>query len=135
MRNIGDTAVTIICGLALLAVMTVAQAQGLADPTRPPAALANPDPATAGQAEAASVGLQTIIRRSGAKPAAIINGEYVVLGGRVGDARLVKIGDDSVTLKSSVGTETLKLIPGVEKTASKTDRKAAAESAGKGASK
>lgn len=108
-----DTAVIIVCGLAMLAVMTVAQAQTLNDPTRPPASIEKP--ATDASEVKTAAGLQTVILRSDAKPAAIINGEYVVLGGRVGDARLVKVSEDSVTLKSASGSETLRLIPGIEK--------------------
>lgn len=130
MRNPGDIVVAIVCGLAMLAATVVAHAQGLADPTRPPAAVDSPAPAAGGSG--APTGLQTIIRRAGAKPAAVINGEYVVLGGRVGDARVVKIGEDSVTLKSAAGLETLKLMPGVEKSsAADADRKAAGEGANK----
>lgn len=117
MSNRGDTAVMIVCGLALLAAMTVAHAQELADPTRPPAVAANPaGTATAPGAAAVASGLQSIIRRDGAKPAALINGEYVTLGGRVGDARVVKIGEDAVTLKGPMGREILKLMPGVDRT-------------------
>lgn len=118
MKPQADTAVMIACGLALLVTMTVATAQGLADPTKPPAGMDKPATAPAeagGEQAAAAAGLQTIIRRHGAKPAAVINGEYVVLGGRVGDARLVKIGEDSVTLKSATGMEILRLAPGIEK--------------------
>lgn len=112
MKICGDTVVTIACGLALLAAMAVARAQALADPTRPPAALGNP--ATGVGENPAATGLHTIIRSNCGKPAAIINGEYVMLGGHVGDARVVKIDEDSVTLKSATGRETLKLMPGVE---------------------
>jgi hypothetical protein len=93
--------------------MAAAHAQGLPDPTRPPAAL-EAAPA-AGVAAAAPTGLQTVIHREGAKPAAVINGVYVELGGRVGDARLVAIGDDSVTLQGEAGREVLRLTPGIEK--------------------
>jgi MSHA biogenesis protein MshK len=101
-------------GLLLAATTIAAGAENLPDPTRPPAAVESATPA-AGQAPAPT-GLQSIIRSNRGKPAAIINGEYVVLGGQVGDARLVKIGEDSVTLKSSSATEIMKLLPGVEKT-------------------
>lgn len=116
MTHGGDTAVMIVCGLALLAAMTVAQAQALADPTKPPPSIEKPAPAAdAAGAPPAPAGLQSIIRSDCAKPAAIINGEYVALGGRVGEAKLVKIGEDSVTLKSATGRETLKLMPDVER--------------------
>jgi len=113
-----DTAVLITCGLALFAAMTVASAQALVDPTKPPAGIDKPATVEApGEENAASSGLQTIIRRKGEKPAAVINGEYVTLGGRVGEARVVRINEDSVTLRSGAGTEVLKLAPGVEKSA------------------
>lgn len=114
MLNTGDTAVMIVCGLALVAAMTVAQAQALSDPTRPPALLEGPAASEAGE-HAPAAGLQSIIRSNCGKPGAIINGEFVTLGGRLGDARLMKVGEDFVTLKSPSGRETLKLIPGVEK--------------------
>ena len=99
----------------LLGTVSSAFAQGLADPTRPATAAAGPAAeAEAGQGAAAN-GLQTIIRRAGAKPAAVINGEYVVLGGRVGDAKLVKVGEDSVVLQGPTGKEEMRLLPGIEK--------------------
>jgi MSHA biogenesis protein MshK len=102
------------------AVSAPCRAQGLPDPTRPPEAVMSPAGAEAAKAPA---GLQTIIRREGAKPAAIINGQYVELGGKVGDARLVRVGEDSVLLQGSEGQEELKLFPGVDKTAAKAAKK------------
>ncbi|HQR04198.1 MAG: hypothetical protein JSR19_08510 [Proteobacteria bacterium] len=98
----------------LLGMSCIALAQGN-DPTRPP----NMDSAQISAASsngAAASGLQTIIRRHGAKPAAVINGEYVVLGGRIGESRLVRVDEGSVTLLGPAGKETLMLTPGVEKT-------------------
>lgn len=117
MRNSGDIAVMVVCGLALLTAMTVAEAQALADPTRPPAALENAAGASESSAAAGApeAGLQAILRRQGAKPAAVINGRYVELGGKSGDARVVDIGEDTVTLQGANGRETLLLLPGVEK--------------------
>lgn len=121
--NRADTAVVIACGLALFAVMTVASAQALVDPTRPPAGIDKPATAEAPGEEKPAAGLQTIIRRKGEKPAAVINGEYVTLGGRVGEARVVRIGEDSVTLRSATGTEVLRLAPGIEKSAPSAGKK------------
>lgn len=133
MKRQGDTAVFIACGLALLAVMTVAQAQGLPDPTRPPAAVtALPDAKGGPTPETASV--QTIIQRQGARPAAVINGEYVELGGRVGDARVVRITDGAVTLRSDGSQEVLTLTPGIERTAA-AGKAADGGKSGKGAAK
>lgn len=125
MKRNGDAAVIIVCGLALAAAVTMVRAQALPDPTRPPAAIESPVPGAA--EKPAATGLQTIIRSQCGKPAAIIHGEYVALGGKVGDARVMAIGEDSVKLKSAAGIETLKLIPGIEKTPAKGG--AAAETA------
>lgn len=118
MTGNADAIVMIVCGLALVAAVTVAQAQTLVDPTRPPATVENPAPGD-GENQPAT-GLQIIIRSNCGTPAAIVNGEYVLLGGHVGDARVVAIGEDSITLKSAAGKETLKLMPGIEKTPAKS---------------
>lgn len=134
MKRQGDTAVFIACGLALLAVMTVAQAQGLPDPTRPPAAAIEALSDAKGEpVPAASV--QTIIQRQGARPAAVINGEYVELGGRVGDARVVRITDGAVTLRSDGSQEVLTLTPGIERTAAAAGKAADGGKTGKGTAK
>jgi MSHA biogenesis protein MshK len=98
--------------MVAVAMSSVAAAQGLPDPTRPPAAL---ESAPAAMAAPAASGLQSVLRRQGMKPAAVIHGTYVELGGQVGDARLVAVGEDSVTLQSDSGRETLWLTPGIEK--------------------
>lgn len=106
---------------------TPAWSQGLADPTRPPAALAaDPGPA------APAAGLQFIIRRQGMKPVAVINGSRVELGGRVGDARLIAVNEDSVVLQSDTGRELLRLTPGVEKKPAQPQEIAADRQAGRG---
>lgn len=100
--------------LAAFWIAGAAQAQ-LVDPTRPPADLGGADAAT-GPTSAAS-GLQSVILRKHGKPAALINGEVVELGGKVGEARLVKISEDAVVLRGPLGEETLRLIPAAEKKA------------------
>ncbi len=87
----------------------------IADPTRPAVDESQGSVDGASGAGQPSSGLQTIIRRKGAKPAAIINGEYVELGGRVGESRLSAIGEDSVVLSGPDGKETLAMTPGIEK--------------------
>jgi len=47
----------------------------------------------------------------------------VELGGKVGEARLVRIGDDFVVLRGALGNEILRLTPDVEKKAAKKERK------------
>ena len=89
------------------------------DPTRPPSGIAEM-PATVATKEAQpSAGLQQIIRRAGAKPAAVINGQRVELGGRVGDARLAEVSEDFVVLHGASGRETLYLTPGIGKKTAK----------------
>jgi len=105
----------------LLLAAAAAQAQ-LADPTRP-ADVATGTTAGAGAAAPAPSGLQSILRRTQGKPAALIDGRIVELGGRVGAARLVRVGEDYVVLRGPQGSETLRLTPGIEKkTAKKTTR-------------
>lgn len=87
-----------------------ASAQALPDPTRPPGGV------EAGSAEAADSGLQSIIRPNGGKPRALINGEVVTLGGKLGESRLVAINEDNIVLLNSDGSrDTLYLTPGISK--------------------
>lgn len=107
--------------LTVLLASGAAQAQG-ADPTRP--AVEAGQVAASGTAPPdAAAGLQSIIQRRNGRPAALINGAVVELGGKVGDARLVKIGDDHVVLRGALGSETLRLTPGIEKKAVRKDKK------------
>jgi MSHA biogenesis protein MshK len=102
---------------AALMLILLAAAPGLlaqlADPTRPPAAGAGM--AQAGQDDApAGRQLQSVLL-SGGRKVAVIDGKMVPLGGMIGDARVVRIGETEVVLKTGQETETLKLFPGVEK--------------------
>lgn len=93
-----------------------AQAQ-LADPTRPPAAINLREGSVVSAVPVAS-GLQSVILKRGLKqrPAALIHGEVVSLGGMVGESRLVKIAEDRVVLLGPSGDrETLRLTPAAEK--------------------
>jgi MSHA biogenesis protein MshK len=88
------------------------------DPTQPPAGFSNDfgqSTATLEDADALKPVLSTIIRRHGAKPVAVINGETVRLGGKIGDWVLVRIDESEVVLKGQDGRETLTLSPDVEK--------------------
>lgn len=106
-----------------VAVAMSAYAQTSADPTRPPAGFESGATSSAVPAPPANAGLQTIVRRTNGRPAAIINGRLVELGGRIGDARLVKVGEDSVVLQTPAGRETLRLTPGIEKQPANTQRR------------
>jgi MSHA biogenesis protein MshK len=98
---------------AVVPAFPAALAQGgLADPTRPPSAAAaqgGPDEATPGGRQLQSVLL------SGGRRIAVIDGNMVALGGMLGEARVVKITETEVVLKTGEETEILKLFPGVDK--------------------
>ena len=87
----------------------------LADPTRPPPALEAPA-AVAGKSPAPLSGLQTVIMRKGRKPVAVINGETVELGAKLGEATLVKLSEREAVLQGPQGKEVLRLTPNAAKT-------------------
>lgn len=107
-----------LIALLVLSCSVQALAQLARDPTQPPAAysadseLSAPD---AGEAEVQRPVLHSIIRRHGAKPLAVINGETLGIGGRIGDWVVVRIGESEVVLKGSAERQTLTLSPDVEK--------------------
>lgn len=105
-----NTLVFVLAGLC--AGVTLAQ---LADPTKPPADASVPADVPPGTSPQAASGLQSVILRKQGRPAALINGELVELGGKVGEARLVKVSEDAVVLKGPGGEETLRLTPAAEK--------------------
>ncbi|CAN5303672.1 hypothetical protein BH11PSE11_BH11PSE11_11320 [soil metagenome] len=100
--------------LILLGWVGTANAENLPDPTRPPPqAMSLP----AGSAvSAAGPQLQSILIGPGRKTA-IISGQSVSLGEKVGDAVVVKIADGEVVLRNGSDLQTLKLFPGIEKRA------------------
>lgn len=96
--------------LALSAGMALAQ---LHDPMRPPGGSGDATAASVGGSES---GVSAIFLRRGAKPAALVNGIYVVQGGKLGDRRVVKISESEVVLKAPDGSrEVMKLVPGIQK--------------------
>ena len=100
-----------IAAAAALALSAGSSAQALTDPTRPPLELMS----AARSGAAPHTPLQSILLSS-ARKGAIINGQYVALGGTYGKARLVRITATEVTLKSDHGLEVLQLYPPMEKT-------------------
>ena len=110
--------ISALCSLLALTALPVA-AQTLPDPTRPPmTAPESTGAAGAAGTEAAVVTgpvLQSVILRPGAKPVALIGGEWVTLGGTYAGAKLIKVTDSAVVLKGPNGTETLKMTPAAAK--------------------
>ena len=98
-----------LLGLTLAAAGCAAQS--LSDPTRPPAVLG-----MAGEAQTATPGapqLQSILisRNPGGRRVAVISGQTVRLGGRIGNAVLFQISQNEVVLKRGRTLETLQLSP------------------------
>lgn len=95
----------------------------LPDPTRPAGASMTAD--GAGGGVPADSGVQAVVVRHRGKSAAVINGQYVEVGGKLGDKRVLKIGESEVVLLGATGREVIKVIPDVEK--QPVRRKAAAK--------
>jgi len=81
------------------------------DPTRPPAVLFAPQ-----ERETVDVGpvLQSVSFASGRRTA-IISGQNVKTGSKIGEARVISIRETEVVLKTGNSLQTLKLFPDVEK--------------------
>ena len=88
-------------------------AQGLNDPTRPPREILG----GADAAEpAANLSPAQVLIISTDRRQATINGQTVVLGGRYGNATLVRIGDEEIVLRRADSTEVIKLYSSVYRT-------------------
>lgn len=109
-----------VCLLGML-LLPGSQADSLPDPTRPPAELGS---MAAGGAEMAATGpiLQSVLISAGRK-SAIIGGQVVGLGEKYGEARVVKITESEVVLKTGTVKETLRLFPDVEKRSARGRKK------------
>ncbi|MCX7289866.1 MSHA biogenesis protein MshK [Janthinobacterium sp.] len=109
-------------GLALSLAGPGAQAQALDDPTRPPATLWAP--ASAAPVVAARPQLQSVLisTQPGGRRLAVIDGQVVKIGSKVGDAVVTDIRDTAVLLRRGKSLETFKLYPS-SKTDNTTDRK------------
>ena len=105
-----------VAAAAALLLSTGSTAQALTDPTRPPLELMAGAAATAADAASATRAPLQSILLSSTRKGAIINGEYVPLGGTLGKATLVGISATEVTLKSDQGLEVLQLYPRMETT-------------------
>lgn len=97
--------------LFLLSLTAAAQ---VPDPTRP-ADTPMADGASAGTDN--SLGLQAIIVRPGkGRSTALIAGQTVHIGSKVGEQRVVKIAENEVVLQGDKGREVLRLTPAIQKT-------------------
>lgn len=107
------------------AAWAAAQTAALSDPTRPPSRFmegALPD----GEA---GLRLQSVLSPKGGKATAIISGQLVPVGGKIGEARLVRLSETEAVLRGPKGEEHLFLTPEVSK--SVAVQKSTAKSRGK----
>jgi len=95
----------------LMSMSLAVHAESLPDPTRPPA---NLDGGATATAQPSGPALQ-VIRTINGKRSAMISGQEVKSGSRVGDAVVMRIDEDRVLLRGPGGIQTLKLFPEVEK--------------------
>ena len=103
--------------ISLLLTLSIGVGSALAqvpDPMRPAGALTTPE-ASVGTAAPVASGVQTVILRSTGKSAAVINGQYVEVGDKLGDKRVLKISESEVVLRGESGREIIKLTPSIEK--------------------
>jgi hypothetical protein len=102
---------------ALAALVPCAAAQQLGDPTRPPpgfySGAGNGAGSGAGAGEAGLVLQSVMISDSGRS--AIIDGEHILVGGKVAGGRLIKVSETEAVVLLGNGRHTLKLFPGVQK--------------------
>jgi MSHA biogenesis protein MshK len=113
-----DETVKRLCLCLLLSASTLARAQALQDPTRPPAAFMAGQGA-AGQPAAAPVDRQPhmqlqsvlIARQPGGRHLAVIDGETLRLGDTYRGARVARIEQDEVELVRGRTRQVLKLNP------------------------
>jgi len=115
-----------VSAVAALLLSAGSTAQALTDPTRPPLELMG----AAAAGNTARTPLQSILLSSTRK-GAIINGQYVPLGGSYGKARLVQITATDVTLQSDGAMEVLQLYSPMEKTSAASGTEVKPEKAAK----
>ncbi len=102
-------------GLAFILLMLATLANA-ADPTRPPPEFTKGNTVTEVQPTNIGPGLvlQSVLI-SPKRQRALISGQTIPLGGRIGDAKLIKITETHVVLQSAQGLQTLELTPGISK--------------------
>ena len=100
---------------SLWGLAAAAQAQTLADPTRPPSgfnlAVSGVNPAVVA---VAPLVLESVLIHPDVR-SAIISGERLMLGQKIRGLRLIRIGETEVVLLEGGERRTLKLYPGVQK--------------------
>ena len=97
---------------------SLAHAAPFADPTRPPNVLSEEVAATPAGPRLESV-LIAPDRRL-----AVISGQQVRLGGKYGEGQVVRITETEVVIRNGEATESLRLLPEVQKQPARSDKRA-----------
>jgi len=108
---------SVLCACSCAVALTFAGfafADNLPDPTLPPASIGRTPEGPPPAPGAAAPVLQSVLI-SPTRRVAIINGQTVKQGDKIGDARVVRITEGTVVLRSDKEMQTLKLFPGIEK--------------------
>jgi len=100
---------------ALLAAPSVF-AQTLSDPTRPPGAALGRGPVVAAPAPVPGYSPVQVVIISKDRHQATIDGQTVKLGGRYGNATVVRITEEEIVLQRPEATETIKLYSSIQRT-------------------
>lgn len=104
-------AVTLLACVVFLGGNGAAQAQNLSDPTQPPAVLAGPGGDATPSPSVPQLQSILVSREPGGRRVAVINGELVRQGTKIGDAVVARVGENEVVLRRGRRLETLKLFP------------------------
>jgi MSHA biogenesis protein MshK len=115
----------VMATLTALTGSVVVHAQGLPDPTRPPAMV---ESASEQDASASSGPVLQSVLISPTRRIATINGQALKPGDKFGEARVMKITENEVVLRNGQEMQTLKLFPQVEKQAAPNQKHAKAGS-------
>ena len=118
----------LILALCLIACALGAAADTLPDPTRPPNFTAGDSLPEGGMV------LQSVLI-SPARRIAIIGGQAVAVGDRIGEAQVVAINEQEVTIREGKDTRTLRMFTGIEKAQSAPGAKTGDTGAKKGSKK
>lgn len=102
----------VLCLACFTSAGVAAGEELLADPTRPPAAALMMG---AGMGEAQGSRLSSIVLPKQGRATAVIDGQVVRLGERVGGARLLRLTESEAVLEGPEGVERLYLTPDVDK--------------------
>ncbi|SDI19302.1 hypothetical protein [Propionivibrio dicarboxylicus] len=115
--------VAMVLSLSLAASSALAQ-RSVSDPMRPPVGIGvDPTVSVEGKEAAASPVLQSVVVPAKGKPIAIIGGQQVRLGEKIGENRLVRLNEREAVLEGPGGVERLSLTPLVDKSNDKSGNK------------